>query len=170
MILIGLAVFKESFHKADVQPDAQRQYVEMGLITKKMRRHLVPNDAKTLEIFKLVGWMELTPLMHRRVLRDMANAHALMSLFFPTDFFDSESGLEFKESMLINQVERMRKGPPDRRTYTSNKYRPKEFWKELDEKPGNCLEDKFPPDWDIVARPIVARCKAPIVTFTWKLG
>jgi len=86
-MLIWNSVFKESFHKADMQPGAQTQYVEICIMAKKMRRHLVPNDAKTMEVFALVGWMEFTPLMHRRVLRDMANAHALMSLFFPTGLF-----------------------------------------------------------------------------------
>lgn len=55
-------------------------------MAKEMRRHMVRDDSKTIEFFGLVGWMQLTPLMHLRVLRDMANAHALMSLFFPTDF------------------------------------------------------------------------------------
>jgi len=95
-MLIWIAVFKESFHKADMQPGAQTQYAEMCIMVKKMRRHLVPNDAKTMEVFALVGWMELTPLMHRRALRDMANAYALMSPFFPTDFFNLETGLSLK--------------------------------------------------------------------------
>ena len=158
-------VFKESFHKADLQPGAQEQYREMCSMTKKMRRHMVPHDAETMEIFTLIGWMELTPLMHLRVLRDMANARAMMSLFFPSDFFDSESGMEYKDSLLINQVERMRRGPPDRRTHTSNKYLPKEFFRELDERPGRFFQDKMPPDWDVVARPIIARCRLPMFPF-----
>jgi hypothetical protein len=55
----------------------------------------------------------------------------MMCLFNPakSNFFASEMGLAFKDSALVNQVERA-KNIPDRRRHDSNKCLPKEMWEE----------------------------------------
>lgn len=67
---------------------------------------------------------------HRWSVTDMFNAFAAMSLFFSSDFFESD-GTEFRDTLLIKQDERA-KQLPSRRRYDSNKCMPKEFWEEWD--------------------------------------
>lgn len=85
----------------------------------------------------------------------MRQADAMMAIFFPwtNDFFESGDGLMLKNHLIVDQLERA-KHLPDRRTSTSNKCMPKQFWNEWDRIRKEA--EVFPEDWDKAIRPILA--------------
>ncbi|MCJ1290653.1 hypothetical protein MMC34_002195 [Xylographa carneopallida] len=87
---------------------------------------------------------------------DPRNAYVMMSLFFPTSFFESEGGLQHKDSLLFNQSERMRRLPPDRRAHHGNVCMPNQPWAEWDTFHEGHDIHKYPFEWDLTTRPIIA--------------
>jgi len=81
--------------------------------------------------WKSLAWIGMAPraFEHRRTVPDMYNAHASVSLFFESHFFELRPDL--KDSLLLDQEKRA-KQIPDRRCFNSNKTMPKEFWNEWD--------------------------------------
>lgn len=108
----------------------------------------------------ILGFLDLNPHEHRRVIPDMRQAYSMMALFFTPASKVAESMLEMKieEHLIVNQAERV-KTLPDRRRHDSNKCINKDFWKEWDtlRKHGH-LDDNFPTDWDMTIRPMIAHC------------
>ena len=111
--------------------------------------------------FQLLDWLGVMPSAHSKVFEDMRRACDMISIFFPTDFWDSEVGLPFKDSLIVNQIERAKSLPNVR--YCSIQYRPHKFFKNLDaldletktkDKP---TIEVFPEEWDHAIRPIIAR-------------
>ena len=148
-------VFKESWHRADFKPGAGQRYVKSADLVKKMKNCLGSNWSITGPL----AFLDVNPFEHRRVLPDMRLAYAMMALFFTSDSEISKTMLEMNihEHLILNQAERV-KTLPDRRTYHSNKTRPKEFWKEWDELPRTSFfSDNFPIEWDMKIRPMIAR-------------
>jgi hypothetical protein len=141
-------------------------------ITKKMDKY-TEGDILGDKYGDLLLWLDIDPKSHRHVFRDLRTACIMMSLFFPTKFFESESGIEFKDSLLINQVERAKK-LPDRRRFESNRCLPKEFWTEWDKlsEGGIIYSEDYPKEWNMVLRPILAHCKPfmPILSLKTRLA
>ena len=102
----------------------------------------------------------------------MVQAFATMAMFFPnlevtklvTMFVNSDSCEEFRKSGIFDVKERS-KVRPDRRTRTSYKFRPKEFWKEgkefYDKDTDRFWGEVYPMEWSIAVRPIVAERMSP---------
>lgn len=131
-------------------------------MVKKMARHGVKNKAWVSVCIELLERLGQTPeaLTGPQEVQDMYRAYAMMSFFFPTDFFESQSGLEYKSHSFLDQTERCKKLPPDRRTHHSNKYMPRKIWSHWDSLPQGYSDDKYPLQWDVAIRPIVARRKS----------
>lgn len=116
--------------------------------------------------FELCKFMEMAPLFtqERRIVDDAFNAYAAVALFFDTQtFLNSEKGRVFKDSNLIDPVERA-KHVPDRRTHQSNKTMPKSFWEPWDRlRKDNNREvddetyDIMPLEWRKAMRPAIIR-------------
>ncbi|KAJ4356406.1 uncharacterized protein N0V89_004439 [Didymosphaeria variabile] len=130
--------------------------------------------------FELCKFMEMAPLFaqERRIVDDAFNAYAAIALFFDTQaFLNSEKGQMFKDSNLIDQVERA-KYVPDRRTHKSNKTMPKSFWEGWDRlRRDNNREvndntyDIVPLEWRKAMRPAIIRLfKAGIIQNSYADG
>ncbi|MCJ1287642.1 hypothetical protein MMC26_006994 [Xylographa opegraphella] len=150
---------KSMFHAADLESGANERYTETNTTIKKMQRYNAPGEIRLLHCLNILEWMGQRPekKVQSRMIHDMRKAYAMMSLFFPTGFFESNSGLQFKDSLLFNQSERMRRLPPDRRTHHSNVCMPKQLWAEWDTFHTEEEVHKYPFDWDLTIRPIIAR-------------
>lgn len=97
----------------------------------------------------------------------MVQAFAMMAMFFPelevtklvTMFVNSDSCEEFRSSGIFD-VKEHSKVRPDRRTRTSYKFRPKEFWKEwkefYDKDTDRFWAEVYPMEWSLAVRLIVA--------------
>ena len=111
--------------------------------------------AINLPSLRALAFLGVNVLDHRLIAREMRQAFAMMAMFFPwaSDFFESEAGLGFKDHLIVNQGERA-KHLPDRRTSTSNKCMPKQFWQEWDMIRKEA--EDFPSEWDKTIRPILA--------------
>ena len=154
-----MIVFKDAWHKADLEPGAQEKYIEVMDMMKKMSDHKGKLSRKLVE-FQLLVWLNEHPRAHRHVLRDIERANIMIGLFYPTDFYESEAGLEFKNSFLLQQNEQS-KCIPNRRTHSSAEYLPESIWKEWDKAQlePNFIDSQFLIKSDIATRPIIARCK-----------
>ncbi|OJD29348.1 mfs allantoate protein [Diplodia corticola] len=165
------ACFKECWHRADLEPGAQERWTEYTRLMSAFDKWDSPGrrlrtTAQMLErargTIKLLEDLGIEASCHRRIKRDMHRAWTLTSMFFgdAAAFFNSETGLSFKRSLLLNQEERA-KHPPDVRSPHSNKTRPKEHWKEWDgvgktkEGRRNVIEH-YPEHWNLVVRPTLA--------------
>jgi hypothetical protein len=150
--------FKEIWHKADLEPDAQIHYLEMKQMTKKSLKfvHRDMASPETLLAFETMKWLG----SHKEG-KDIFKAVAKLTPFFNPEFLDSTHGETFKESLLLKQEERA-KHLPDIRSFTGNQLRAKEFWKEWDRvKKLEAFEDApEAEEWDIAIRPIIARRKS----------
>lgn len=153
-----LLVFKESWHRADLEPGAKQKWAEAADLAKKMGDCLA--GGSTWSIFYPLEFLDLNPHQHRRVIADMRQAQSMMALFFEESPKVSANKVEMKlhEHLIVDQAERV-KILPDRRRHESNKCMPKEFWAEWDAlgKEGR-LKDTFPVEWDRVTRPMIAHC------------
>nr|ATA58189.1 mfs allantoate [Neofusicoccum kwambonambiense] len=164
--------FKDCWHKADLEPGAQgrwTEYTKLMADLEKWETSKTGGRGTTAAMIKratygtkLMVELGVDGDVHRRVKRDMSLACTLTSLFFGnnTAFFNSETGLSFKSSLLVNQAERA-KHPPDRRSPHSNKTRPKEHWKEWDAMSKTHSGDRhtiesYPEDWNLIVRPTLA--------------
>ena len=149
------------FHAADLESGAKERYTEMNTILKKMQRYNTPGEIRVIHCLGILKWMGLSPekTVHSRMIRDMRNAYVMMSLFFPTKFFESNGGIQYKDSLLFNQSERMRRLPPDRRAHYSNVCMPKQLWAEWDTFHEGHDVHKYPFEWDLTIRPIIAHRK-----------
>lgn len=110
-------------------------------------------------VLRLPVFLDVNPEAHRRVFRDMRKAFAAMALFFPVgiDKLVDEYEGDLIGHMIINQGERA-KNRLDRRTPQSNKLRPTDFFKELEdvyEKYHQWVHE----EWDQALRLIIAKCK-----------
>lgn len=155
---ILLSVFKESWHRADLEPGAKQKWAEAADLVKKMGDCF--EGARSWSIFYPLEFLDLDAHQHRRVIADMRQAQAMMALFFEESPTVSANKVEKKlhEHIIVDQANRV-KILPDRRRHESNKCMPKEFWAEWDAlvKEGR-LKDTFPVEWDRMTRPMIAHC------------
>ncbi|KAK4650917.1 hypothetical protein QC762_0115000 [Podospora pseudocomata] len=107
------------------------------------------------------------PWPHRYILQDIVQAFMTMGLFFPNvevtsivqEHPGSREGQAFRNSKILDPEAR-RQVRPDARTRTSCAYRPRKFWDGWENKvyTGDDLYiDKFPFDWNMAIRPIIAK-------------
>jgi len=125
-------------------------------------RGMLRTRSRTFTWIQIMNWLEVDAQAHRRIYRDARQAYAMMAIFFP-ELYELETASKFKDSPLVNQSERA-KSVPIRRSYHSNKYRPKKFWNEWEEilksNPRHHFElGKYPAEWNCAIRPIIAHCK-----------
>ncbi|MCJ1393917.1 hypothetical protein MMC18_006793 [Xylographa bjoerkii] len=150
--------FKPIFHAADLESGARERYIEMNTIIKKMQRYNAPGEIRLIHCFGILNWLGQRPekSVQSRMIRDMRNAYVMMSFFFPTGFFESKGGLQYKDCLLFNQPERMRRLPPDGRAHHGNTCMPKQLWAEWDTFYKGYIVEKYPFEWDLTIRPIIA--------------
>lgn len=94
-----MLVFKESWHRADLEPGATQKYLEITDLVKKMQ--------KCLGCHAMVGslaLLELNPFVHRRVFLDMRHSDAVMALFFTLNSEVSEetAKINIREHFIMN--------------------------------------------------------------------
>ncbi|KAI0880759.1 uncharacterized protein GGS22DRAFT_182070 [Annulohypoxylon maeteangense] len=178
------AALVEAFHAGDLEPGAQEKYAE----TCKILRGIL-GPQKTFGstdwvwfLVDILDWLELrtdyTTYSHEAragwphpfITQDIVKAFMQMAMFFPTleqckpakDFFESEEGSQYKDSLLFNLTERA-KAIPDCRARASFKHRPKRFWNEWDallkdaEENDKYFADVYPIKWSVAVRPILAK-------------
>ena len=153
-------VFKEVWHKADLEPHAQTHYIEMMEMTKKCRRfiHKKFDCAPVILSFRLLDSLNV----ETEDSKDVHKAVAKIAAFFYAPFLESDDGEPFRESLMFNQAERA-KNVPDIRSYISNKYRSPEFFTEFDKETSAMQElDDLPLEWDVHIRPIIAHRKSSV--------
>ncbi|MCJ1399001.1 hypothetical protein MMC11_002203 [Xylographa trunciseda] len=150
--------FKPIFHAADLESGASERYAEMNTIIHKMQRYKAPGELRHAQSLHILGWLGQRPdsTIPCRTMRDMRNAYIMMSLFFSTGFIESKDGLQHKDSLLFNQSERMRRLPPDRRAHHGNICMPKQLWEEWDTFHKGTDIHRYPFEWDLAIRPIIA--------------
>ncbi|KAH7161235.1 hypothetical protein EDB81DRAFT_879566 [Dactylonectria macrodidyma] len=171
--------FKTSFHEADLEPEGRQRFLDIQdrINTMLSLSHSGPADWIYFIVRIIVG-LGLTatpdrPFHHHCgawpnsfVIQDMTQAFAQMAMFFPklgvtaqvTEFLQSSQCEVFRNSLLFKPQERSQT-IPDRRTSTSRMYRKERFWAEWKKvlaKPG-CFSDRYPMDWSLALRPIVAQ-------------
>lgn len=132
-------------------------YTEAQQIIKQMEKHnFSTGPFKWTHDLRFLG---VHPDTNRRVVPDMEQARAMMTLFFPSDFLDSNHGKAFKDSLLLKQAERASLGPPKIRSHTSTKFRPRSFWADWDDiqQKKDFELRKIPRYWDNTIRPIIAK-------------
>jgi hypothetical protein len=123
---------------------------------------LLRTRSSTFTWIQIMNWLGVDAQAHRRIYRDARQAYAMMAIFFP-ELYELETASNFIDSPLVNQLERA-KSVPIRRSYHSNKYRPKNFWNRWDEilkiSPRHDFQlGKYPAEWNCAIRPIIAHCK-----------
>lgn len=163
-------MFKESFHKADQEPDALSRYAGVKLLVDVMDSLIMSKGTDTGP-FELCKRMQMASHFReeRRIVDDAFQAYASIAMFFETEaLLAANIGRLFKDYKLFDQAERA-KQVPDRRTHMSNKTMPKTFWNDWDKllrdnnrTAGNAVTDIFPLDWRKAIRPIIIRCKCNI--------
>ena len=151
-----IVVFKDVWHKADLGHGAQEKYIEINNMIRKMTDHGRTSSRKLIE-FQILVWLGEHPRAHHHVIGDIERANAMIGLFYPTNFYESDR-IEFKDTILIQQQKRS-KCIPNRRTHSSAKYQPKSYWQEWDKADKDDANDPFLMKSDIITRPIIARCK-----------
>lgn len=176
-------IFKDTFHIGDLEPGAQDRYKEsMKLITglqKYQSPHPRRHEEWTWFCMEILNWLNLkiyydvyvrdpaNPWPHRYILQDIVQAFMTMGLFFPNvevtsivqEHLGSREGQAFRNSKILDPEAR-RQVRPDARTRTSCAYRPRKFWDGWENKvyTGDDLYiDKFPFDWNMAIRPIIAK-------------
>ncbi|KAK4693776.1 hypothetical protein P7C71_g3680, partial [Lecanoromycetidae sp. Uapishka_2] len=155
--------FKKSWHAGDLEPGSQERYREANTIIKQMNRYQ-DTLSTGLSWVQILRFLDIHPHRNRRVVPDICDARAMVTLFFDPHFFLSEYGAPHKSSPLFKQAERARH-PPSGRPHASNKDKPKSFWEEFDafwkDRP---RDDPWPMEWDTAIRPIIAKLyKAGII-------
>ncbi|EEP82860.1 predicted protein [Uncinocarpus reesii 1704] len=157
-------VFKDSWHKADLEPGAPERWEEYLTLRDDASATLHLAAATIAQCWNTLKFLDYHPETHRNVRRDIRQAYVMTSLFFPIGhlFFEGKSGPKWKDSLLFKQEERG-KTLPDRRGYRSGRYREEKFFKQLDDLRSRCvienrhMADISPLEWDIVVRPKIAR-------------
>ncbi|EHK97021.1 hypothetical protein M7I_7276 [Glarea lozoyensis 74030] len=153
-------IFKEVWHKADLEPLAQERYIEMLDMVKTFRKWGRRSE-KSMTNEK--SFIHLTIMAEMEVVRedskDAQKAIAKVMPFFRSDFLKSEMGAKFKDSLMFNQSERA-KHVPDCRTSTSTMYRSAKFWQPFEEAEDKMKHEEdmeaLPEEWDLKTRPIIA--------------
>ncbi|KAF9737169.1 hypothetical protein PMIN06_012378 [Paraphaeosphaeria minitans] len=157
-------VFKDSWHQGDLSYNAMRKEIHWRVMASVMDDVIM--SSLNPGPFELCKFMDMAPLFtqERRIVDDAFSAYAAVALFFDTQtLLDSEKGQVFKNSNLIDQVERA-KHIPDRRTHKSNKTMPRSLWEDWDtlRKDHNRTEDDatydiIPLSWRKALRPAIIR-------------
>lgn len=120
-------VFKEVWHKVDLDLHSQTRYIEMMNMARKSRKyHHRKFDCSPM----ILGFQLILDMDVKRVdKKNLRTSIAKLAPFFDADFLGSETGQPFKDSIIFNQVERAGQGRTGR-SHHSNKYRPASFFKE----------------------------------------
>ena len=163
------ATFKDTWHNADLSPDASARHQEYTKIIKELLRlageegKLRPRT-KYFSLAKLHLSLKISLFAHRKILRDLRQAYVMIVPFFPALFHTKHH--PFHHSLLYDQTERATQIPA-RRSFHSNKYRPKAWWKEWDVALVNEFTtsgdkqifngEAYPDDWNRTNRPIIAK-------------
>ena len=121
-----------------------------------------------LEVIRMLKDLDVNGRNEKKTVQDMHIAYAMIHAFDPeNEFFKTDEGAKFKDSILFDQKERA-KSPPDRRSHSSCKYRPADFFAEWQSVAGGsthrrgrlaCTRDTdvhLPAAWDRAIRPILA--------------
>ena len=188
MALLTEQAFKDCWHKANLSPDHQKRWAEFESLMAALKFGPGLNKSKPHEeamghffddklyVYKLLADLGVTSDAKRCVLKDMDFATSLVALFFDVpdynDFLNRAPGSRFKNSLILNQVERA-KQPPYCRTPDSNQNRPREHWREWDainmrHTDHGYICDTFPDHWNLVVRPALAQLyKAGVICTTF---
>ena len=147
--------FKRSWHQADLEPGAEQRYREAAVIIAQMSRFDEENHK--FRYIRDLHFLGVYPHKHRRMVPDMLQARGMMTLFFPSCFFESELGILHKDSLIVNQAARA-KNLPNRRSHASNKLIDKKLFEEWDaHREQSRHRDDYRLEWDVANRPIIAK-------------
>lgn len=181
----------ESFHLGDLEPGAPEKYEETCKIVKGIQAKTQPSRPTEWVwlLAEILSWLEVradymtyshepfAPWPHAFIIQDIVKAFAYMAMFFPeldvcapaTEFFKSTEGSQHQDSLLLKPLERSR-AVPSHRTRSSHKYRDSSFWKEWEAifqatlAKGQWYTDKYPLEWSIAIRPIIAKRECPFLS------
>ena len=169
----GEVAFKKAWHAVDCDLGAHQRYMEQQSLIRHIETWNLRSLGEKLSMLDMLRWLHRHPNSHRRILWDAIRARAIARLFFQTDFVESKMGRRHSKSMLLDQDKRARITPLERRrTSTTNKFRPPEFWQEWDDHWRRTKETwDCPLEWDIAIRvsrsfafppPFLAVCPAKV--------
>ncbi|KAK2771436.1 hypothetical protein FQN52_000501 [Onygenales sp. PD_12] len=171
-------VFKETWHRADLDPESFPRWNELAQIRDKITECVPYMAAMTVPMAKMLRFLNCHPTSHSRVRRDGPRAYMMTALFFPigsTFFQEPEGGAEIKDSLLFKQEERS-KLLPDRRGHQSSSSRGNEFFEEFDQIVEKCkknksfLADEVPLEWSVILRPKIAQLfNAGVIGLSYEL-
>ncbi|KAL7625951.1 hypothetical protein AAE478_002720 [Parahypoxylon ruwenzoriense] len=178
------AAFIEGFHAGDLEPGAQEKYAETcKILNGILGSHQTSGSTDWVWfLVDMLDWLELRTdyntysrepragWPHPFIAQDIIKAFVSMALFFPNvevckpvvDFFKSEEGAKYKDTVILKPEERA-KTLPDCRMRTSFRYRPKEFWSEWEgvlkeaKKNHKFYADIYPMKWSVAIRPIIMK-------------
>ena len=131
------AVFKEAWHRADVEPGAQSRYQSSLKTVKELRRALFRSStdqeiAPRIDfIMSLLRQMGNISAWTRVTYFDMVKAYAAASLFFLQTIHNN---IGFTDDSGIASQDQRSKQIPDRRSSHSCASRPKSFYTEWDQR------------------------------------
>ncbi|KAK5122093.1 hypothetical protein LTR85_004339 [Meristemomyces frigidus] len=169
-------VFKQQMHAAEIEQGAKARWTELKAMIDDAKRVISKNRLNRVRFYGLLMDMNWHVSEHRLVTRDMQEAFATVSMFFPDFGVDSNTELRaWKHSLarkpsLFDNVMKANKLPYARKI-NSNRTMPDAFWVEPDrvclEMCSSCpdIHRKPPPrEWDKVVRPMIAKLfKAGII-------
>lgn len=95
-----------------------------------------------LYCWKILQWLGIHVSDHKYVMRYLSDATAMIGLFFPSTFLDSEDGKSFKDCKIFDQRWRA-ENPPHRRTCLTNLNLPAEFFKPWDDTKKEVMDNNF---------------------------
>jgi hypothetical protein len=162
------------FHACDTDPASVDAYNESMDLIKSIEQHVMGSLDRAEYCLLTLDFLGVQPgVSSRRAMRDIVRAYAMIVPFFPDlsqhsieKFLNSKYGKRFKDSKLFKPLDRVQ--APNRRSHTSNRYRPKDFWNEWQDikkdKNRLPLAQSYPQKWDKLVRPILARCEL-IISF-----
>lgn len=173
-------VWKTAIHLADFEPGGHEKHREAERLLDALKRKHVNSMEVADYCLLTLRFLEQSPAYQRRCQRDIIDAFAKVCPYFPNQkvasiskFLETEEGKLFKDSALFK--EERANAIPDKRSHTSNCYMPKDFFNEWDGRlkvVGNSgrddvpifAPDKYPTEWDVGIRPILAKCEFIIAT------
>lgn len=117
--------FKRCWHRADMHPGAQAQYIEQLEIVRQIAKY--QDKHEPFRFVHDLRFVDAHPDKNRLVIRDICGARAMMLMFFP-GHIAPELNQTVMDSPLVSQGTRAL-DPPVRRSFLSNINRSKTFCK-----------------------------------------
>ncbi|KAF7184910.1 hypothetical protein HII31_13722 [Pseudocercospora fuligena] len=149
------------WHSAEFDPKFAKQWNEMQDVVAEARTLISKDVTACIGVYEVLMWLKIKPSEHRRVVKDMLDAMAAMSIFFPDEkngktkkcLADGENSLN-SDQLTLSDNQAKAKARPYARTPDSALSMPSTFWRDADQvlKKARC-----PTEWDMLIRPRIAQ-------------